>query len=214
MGNHPKGLNSRNKVYVGTTPTETELEETKKEMYEYALIFADSILVFPAPLKLNGAKTTIVPITQEVKERVVRAAIDHVFLRYNPKSGMSLGGTIKQQISADLEVEYNKLGIKTKNPPEWPHHSGANLGEPRVYKRGSLSVSPFIEGIKGNDKLIAQVRHKLKDRRQKVLDFFLSRSDVTYHELRDALGISLGTAFRDVKYICKVIRQCSGEKHG
>lgn len=170
--------------------SERELDLFKKDLQDHSV---------QAALKIKNLN-----FNKEKIEAVAKNALDHVLLRYNLKSGNSLGDLVKMQVLADLRAEYEKTYPTKLNKVKWP-----DLMEKRPFKKlleaiQKLKLLPKVT----IDSVFEETAKILSGRQQKLLSaVFNMTSSVTYTELCEKFDISSGMISREIKIIYSCLIQ-------
>lgn len=180
----------RSKIFLIGKMSERELDLFKKDLQDHSV---------QAALKIKNLN-----FNKEKIEAVAKNALDHVLLRYNLKSGNSLGDLVKMQVLADLRAEYEKTYPTKLNKVKWP-----DLMEKRPFKKlleaiQKLKLLPKVT----IDSVFEETAKILSGRQQKLLSaVFNMTSSVTYTELCEKFDISSGMISREIKIIYSCLIQ-------
>lgn len=170
--------------------SERELELLKKDLQDHSV---------QAALKIKNLN-----FNREEIEIVAKNALDSVLLRYNLKSGNSLGDLVKMQVMADLRAEYEKTYPNKLSRVKWP-----DLLEKRPFKKllealDKLKLLPKVT----IDGVFEETAKILSGRQQKLLSaVFNMTTSVTYAELCEKFDISSGMISREIKIVYSCLSQ-------
>lgn len=141
-------------------------------------------------------------LTKDEITLIANNAIDHVFLRYDPKSGEVLGDMVKNQVYADLRAEFEKLYPSKVNRVKWPDLIQKKAAKHLLGLIRKLQSAPKSQA----DKILAKANEELKGRQQQILSTMMSlETTIGYTELMEKFDIALGTVAKDVKIIYKTL---------
>lgn len=178
----------RNSIFVIGKTSNQQLDSLRKDLVDHMVSEA---------LKVKNLNFEVDKIAE-----VVGKAIDHVYLRYDPRSGDILGDMVKTQVFSDLRAEFGRLYPKKVNRVKWPDLVQKKAAEHLLVVIRKLQSAPKSKA----DKILAKANEELKGRQQQILSTMMSmETTLGYTDIMAKFHIALGTVAKDVKIIYKTL---------
>ena len=177
--------------------------KTQKELHVYNLgnLTQEQLFTFKDEICNHNIHSALniknLNFTVEEVEGIVRNAVNHVILIYNPKSGNNLGDLVKSQVFADLRAEFEKRYPNRVNRVKWP-----DLSEKRASKKLLETVSKLKNQPVALLSVNMEVNKNLSGRQKKLLNLVSTMEiSITFKEIAGQFNVTPAIITREMKVI-------------
>ncbi len=179
----------RSSIYLRNSLSKREMELLQKDLIDHSVEVA--------------CKIKNLDIHKEQIEVVAKNAVERVLFTYKFGKGGSLGDLVKNQVMADLRVEFEKAYPDKVSKIIWP-----DLVEKKPFDKLLLMLQKIKTLPKAIvDNIFEEVNDTLNGRQQKLLSTLYNTPSITYAEICKQFGTRGVMTYREVKIIYSQLLQ-------